>query len=172
MEKYIIKMAKSMKKEFVEITPNYIVGTDINRYTLSIIYQGSPDYFIGTIQELEGKTKLPDYWVDHEILKREIYFLKQRTLPILNVEPVFKCDNLKDDESFVNILSKKTTDGANIYNLNTKHMMYIFSSLHPVNKTDSISCTIYPYDITSYVAHFVIDKRKYQIHEFIRYLYL
>lgn len=172
MEQELIKMAKSMKKEFIEITPNYIAGTDINRYTLSLIYTGSQEYFIGTINELEGKDKLPDYWIPADILQFEMENLKRRTLPILNMAPIAKYDNLKNDELFLDILSKKMSDGANIYNLDMKHTMYIFSSLHPINKTDKVSCTIYPYDDKSYISYFVIDKNKYQIHEFIRYLYL
>lgn len=171
MEQNIIKMAKSMKKEFIEITPNYIIGTDVNRCTLSIIYEGSSEYFVGTLQELENK-KIPDYWIPKDIVSKELNDIKNRTLPILNTAPLFSIDDLKSSESFMSILDSKMTDGANMCRLTPEYMMYMYSSLHPVNKTDKISCTVFPYDDISFISYFIINKKKYQIHEFIRYLYL
>lgn len=168
----IIKIAKSMKKEFVEISNSYILGTDVNRCTLSIIYESSPDYYIGTLAELMDKNK-PDYWIPEEVLKHNLDGLMSRTFNLVNnTEPIKICDNLKDDEFFLQVLSNKAADGADLYRLDTQHMMYTFSSLHPINKSDRVSCSIYNCDERSYIANFIIDKKKYKIHEFIRYLYL
>lgn len=167
----IIKMAKSMKREFIEITNNYISGTDVNRGTFSIIYQGSPDYYIGTLAELEGK-KQPDYWKPEEMVKSRLDYLKEQSFLLTSRDPIMTIDNLKDDESFLDIVSNKAADGANIYGFNKQYLMYTFSSLHPLNKPDVISCSIYPVDNISYLAQFVINKKKWVIYEYIRYLYL
>lgn len=172
MDANIIKLAKSMKKDLIVIRNNYIMGTDIYRCTLSIIYEGSTETFSGAVGELEGKG-LPDYYIGPERIEAELDGLMKRTFDALsNRNPVYRVDNMKDDESFNDVLKRKMSDGAEIYMFNMQYPMSIFSSLHPVNKSDKLQCEIYDINDGTYIAHFIIYKPKYQIHEYIRYLYL
>ena len=167
-----LKMIKSMKKDFVVVSPNYIAGTDINRGTLSIIYKNNTETFIGALAELNGK-KLPDYYVSPDRIRADVAGLMERTFRYTTSDRlIYHVDNLKENDSFNDVLSRKMTEGANLFYLDNKFPMYIFSSLHPVNKSDKISCDIYYCDADSYVAHFIIYKPHYEIHEYIRYLYL
>lgn len=168
----IIKLAKSMKKEFIEITNSYIIGTDVNRCTMSIIYTKSDEYYIGTMAELEGK-KIPDYWMPNDRLKRDIDILMSNCFKVLDRNIVLlKEDNIKENDSFIYSQSMKSSDGASKYAFGLDFIMYTFSSLHPINKPDTVSMTIYEYDNMSYLAEYKIRKKKYEIIEYIRYLYL
>ena len=172
IDKEIIKLAKSMKRDFVVIRNNYMMGTDVYRCTLSIIYEGSPECFSGAVGELEGKNP-PDYYIGPQRIEEELDGLMKRTFNALeNRLPSFSIDNMKDDDSFINVLNRKMADGADVYIFNTGYPMSIFSSLHPLNKSDKIKCEIYDINDGTYIAHFIIYKPKYQIHEYIRYLYL
>ena len=173
MDTNIIKMAKSMKKDLIMITNSYIAGTDIYGCILSIIHEGSDEQFVGSMAELDGK-KNPDYYIGPDRTKVVITRLINQVYNITSsLHPIFSADNLKEDVSFNEALNKKMSDGAYVYKLNMQYPMYMFSSLHPVNKSDKISCNIYDLqDRQTYMAHFIICKPKYQIHEYIRYLYL
>lgn len=175
----IIKIAKSMKKEYINITPKYILGTDINTNTLSIIYTESEEEYLGTIAELEGKG-VPEFaeCMTEEILRGRFAYLLTKIAPIAlhqTVSPIegFECIDISENENFLNTSKNiKAKDGARMFKLNEKYIMSNFSSLHPINKSDKVYLSLYPYDNISYMSKFVIDKKKYEIHEYIRYLYL
>ena len=173
MDVEIIKLAKSLKRDLIMITNNYIAGTDIYRCMLSMINEGSTETFAGSMAELNNRNN-PDYYIGSERTAQEITGLIKRTFDAIEGrQPVFSVDNLKCDESFNDALSKKMSDGAYTYILNMRYPMYMFSSLHPVNKSDKIKCEIFDIgDNKTYMAHFIIYKPKYMIHEYIRYLYL
>lgn len=172
IEPNTLKLIKSMKKDFVVVNKNYIAGTDINRQTLSLIYTDNSETFVGAIAELNGK-KLPDYYVSPDRIYVDVMGLMERTFQYTTQDKLlYHIDNIKTDEKFNEIIAKKMVDGASIYYLDNKYPMYIFSSLHPINKSDVVSCDIYYCDSASYIAHFSINKPSHQIHEYIRYLYL
>lgn len=175
----IIKIAKSMKKEYVHITPKYILGTDINTNTLSIIFMESGEEYLGTIAELEGKG-LPEFaeCMTEEILRNRFTYLLAKMAPIALYQtssPIdgFECIDISENENFLNTSRNiKAKDGAKMFKFDKKYIMSNFASLHPVNKSDKVYLTLYPYDSISFISKFVIDKKKYEIHEYIRYLYL
>lgn len=171
IEPAVLKMAKSMKREFLELNSSYLIGTDVNRCTMSIIYHGSNEYYIGTLAELEGK-KIPDYWIPNDRLKFDIDRLKVNCFHIIDHNKIiYKEDNLKENESFQLVESMKESQGSSIFK-SFNYLMYSFSSLHPLNKPDSISMRLYEYDNISYLAEFIIQKKNYNINEYVRYLYL
>lgn len=175
----IIKIAKSMKKEYVHITPKYILGTDINTNTLSIIYIESGEEYLGTTAELEGKG-VPEFaeCMTEEILRHRFVYLLQKVSPIALyglVSPIegFENIDISENENFLNTSRNiKSKDGAKMFKLNETYIMSNFSSLHPINKSDKVYLSLYPCDAISFMSKFVIDKKKYEIHEYIRYLYL
>ena len=173
MDANIIKLAKTMKRDFIEINQNRIAGTDINRSILSYIYQGSDEYYLGTMAELEGK-KIPDFWMPLDRLKYDMIRLES------NIHDIVSRDNnvlyiekdIKDNESFMYAMSRKASEGAVKFKSGENYIMYLFSSLHPINKPDSVSMKIYAYDNISYLAEYIINKKQCNIIEYIRYLYL
>lgn len=172
MDNNSIKIAKGLKKDFVEITPSYILGTDLNRCTMSIVYEGDEDYYIGTVAELEGK-KVPDFWMPADRLKRDINNLKNNCFSILEKRQILLSEkDLKENESFMLAQAMKASNGAVKFLSGADFLMYLYSSLHPINKPDSVTMNIYRYDDISYLAEYIISKKKFVINEYIRYLYL
>lgn len=172
MDANIIKLAKTMKRDFVEVTSSYILGTDVNRGIMSIIYTGGDEYYIGTLAELEGK-KVPDFWMPLDRLKMDMDRLKTRTFHIVETQPIiYETEDLKENESFMTMQAKKAAEGATLFQAADQYLMYCTSSIHPLNKTDSIKMRIYPYDKISYLSCYEITKKTHKIYEYIRYLYL
>ena len=66
----------------------------------------------------------------------------------------------------------KASNGAVKFLSGVDFLMYLYSSLHPINKPDSVTMNIYRYDDISYLAEYIISKKKFVINEYIRYLYL
>lgn len=174
MDANIIKIAKSMKRNFIEITPNYICGLDASMSMFSIIYMGGDEYFIGEIGELMGKPSSIEWYIDS--IKAQLTHCRNECVTISTTRtPLAVFDDLKELESFNDVLSLKSADGAKRFVLGEDYknfIFYTFSSMHPINKSDKVSLKIYPFDDISCLTEFVIDKKKYQIHEFIRYRYL
>lgn len=175
----IIKIAKSMKKDYIKITPKYILGTDVNTNTLSIIFIETGEEYMGTVAELEGKG-VPEFaeCMTEEILRDRFIYLLAKISPMAfygTVTPIegFDCLDISENENFLDTSrNMKAKDGAKMFKLDQTYIMSNFSSLHPVNKSDKVYLTLYPYDEISFMSKFVINKKKYEIHEYIRYLYL
>ena len=175
----IIKIAKSMKKDYVKVTPKYILGTDVNTHTLSIIFMETGEEYMGTIAELEGKG-VPEFseCMTEEILRDRFNHLLTQIAPIAlygTVPPIegFECLDISESDAFLDTCKNiKSKDGAKMFKLDQNYIMSNFSSLHPINKSDKIYLTLYPRDEISFISKFVINKKKYEIHEYIRYLYL
>ena len=174
----IIKMAKSMKRDYVEITNNYICGLDKSLSLFSIIYQGSNDEcYYGDIGSLikEIPLQLEDI-IEIEKVRPYLNSYKSICMNISNhSEPLLEILDLKEIDGFNEVNSLKTQDGAlplKIEEGMKKYILYTFSSIHPLNKSDEISLKIFPYDNISFLCEFIINKKKYQIHEFIRYRYI
>lgn len=96
---------------------------------------------------------------------------------ILNsfIEPtniIFRQDNLRDIEDFNIAMSKKAKEGMSLIYVD-RFPISICSSLIPLNKPDDISLEIYEDNIKgSFIAKFIINKKKFIINRYIRYLYL
>ena len=182
LTKDIIKIAKSLKRQFVEITPWYICGTDLpNMNTFSIVYLNeslvgeiNPDlYYIGPTTDL---TKYDSYILN----KYEYFKYKQRMDYLRNVCINFNKQNLLysidncslDIKEFSDSLNLKSKDGARMITVDDKLFMTCCSAVHPMNKSDIISLEAFEYDSISYLAIFIINKKKYNIIEYIRFLYL
>lgn len=69
------------------------------------------------------------------------------------------------------MFSLKTSDGARFYNVDERFLMTSFNAIHPVNKSDKVTLIIRDSDLYSYIAEFVIFKKKenYELHEILRF---
>lgn len=65
----------------------------------------------------------------------------------------------------------KVNDGSKMFCIDKRFLMTSFNAIHPANKTDRVDLIIRDYDEYSYVAEFIIYKKKdkYQLHEFLRF---
>lgn len=185
LTKDIIKLARSLKRQFVEITPHYICGSDFpTMCTFSIIYldgsiQVDDDlYFIGPTTDL---VKYDIYLENEYIYKRykpKMDYLRAECVNRENsAKIIFSGDNLVDQDylipGFENAVRQKAKEGAQILNVDYTNMfMSCCAAIHPLNKKDIIDLTCYEYDEISYLAKFIINKKKYCITEYIRFLYL
>lgn len=91
---------------------------------------------------------------------------------VLNNNPIYSNDNLRDDEYFNTILSYKVIDGASLFIIDNKYPMTIYGSLLNVNKSDTVKLDIYPIDDISFLSVFRVNKKKFIIETYIRFLYL
>ena len=80
-------------------------------------------------------------------------------------------ENIKEDQQFLDVLEKKSKDGAIMYKKD-KYIMFIYSGLLPINKADKVNLNIY--DMGAYfISNFEIIKKKYEtVNVFIRYMHL
>lgn len=189
-----IKIAKSMKRAIVHISKNYMLGTDEDFSTLSVIeiYSEVPKSFTAPINEiiateaanklaikdstlfLTEYSKLTDshyyrFW-DEEALANKIFDLFHKVSVVLQSKPiVYYQESLEKNPEFMQLMKLKVSDGLVRYVIDDKYLFTNFSKVQPINSTDKITLRIYDVDDISYLYEFLIDKKKYLIKEYIRY---
>lgn len=185
-----IAIAKTMKKPIIHVTPEYILGTDNDFFTLSIIHTSSdiPRPFTCILKDLvtPKDKEIPDTskysvlddgylintWMEPE-LQNNIMVLFSHLGSIININPFIYpkiIDNLdiSKDERFRRAVGMKDADGHMWYTENSVFMSS-FARLHAVNAADSVYLTIYDVDPMSYLSEFMIVKKKCTIYEYIKY---
>lgn len=170
----IIKMAKSIKRPYIKITPNYILGGDQQISMLSIIFFPEPQNiitnFVGTVHELEDKTRPDELFLSQIDIDCKFNYMMNQILSFEKSTPLYN-GVLNEDDTFTELMSMKTTQGSKFYHI-MNNVMATSKTLHPINKSDVVTVTTYRYDEVSFLAYFTITKKGYIIHEYIRYLYL
>lgn len=189
-----IKAAKSMKKPVLYINPNYILGTDIEYKTISMITNYNCDvnielatyakdiYDEKSIQKVMASTPpvvfqntisqvVDGLWYynwESDKIKYKLSELANRVFMIistrkpdihLSTEEVLDCGincKMKVDEGLQWVVIKD-------------YLMCNFSQIHPLNASDSMMIDIYDDRADSYLVDFIINKKKYEIHEYIRF---
>lgn len=178
----IIKMAKSLKRQIVEVTPHYICGTDSLTNTFSIIFlDGSVPvddelYFFGINTELAKYDIYLQNMYSYERFKPKMDYLRSTCHLIENNKILLMADDITGGRQYIipgfaEHLTKKAKDGATM--LFTDMGEFILSScvtMHPINKSDVVNITAYEYDDVSWLGRFTINKKKYTIYEYIRFL--
>lgn len=128
-----------------------------------------PNYIINNygIFDMESKMILEN----EEKISREISNMQSRCLFYMQTsQHNIESYNLKEDDTFANILNLKTKDGSVLYNLDNRYFMSTFSSIHPVTKSDQIILDIYDKrDSNDFLSKFTITKKNCMIEEFIKY---
>lgn len=88
---------------------------------------------------------------------------------IIAHEPVvYKC--LEDDEDFKEVSSLKSKEGMKFYRVDN-FVMSIFYGLLKINKGDTVTIGIYEVDDMSFLSMFIINKKKFNIVNHIKYMY-
>lgn len=139
------------------------VSKDYNYYKPVLDY---PHSFITTCKKdklvLENHIEL-NYKID-ELYNRVMS--KEFNKPIIYTE-----ENIQNEYS--EMFSLKASDGAKMYNIgiDKNFLMSSFNAIHPATKSDKIDLVIRDSDIYSYVAQFIIHKKKenYSLIELLRF---
>lgn len=189
----IVKIAKTMKRCNVYVCPYYMLGSDEEYCSLSVIELNteSPEFAAKIVDILTPQnsmkfiTSRPDiYYNEYRDVKDgykvnawdEVKIkdkLKSMHLKIMlsvtELPIVFYKDHLEQDQEFMDNVGKpKTADGLVKYNIDN-FILTSFASLHSINAKDVVSLTIYDCDAISYLYEFKIVKKKYIIKEYLRY---
>lgn len=116
-------------------------------------------------------TLMKDTIINEESARYKIESAFSRcNLNIYNGNKIVSDFNIRECEEFEDILKLKTGDGSRVYKFSKEYIMYLFSSLFPVTKSDNVLLNIYDdFDKFSYMVDFHIIKKKVDIHEYIRF---
>lgn len=177
----IVDKAKTLKMPVIVLYEDYIIGTDVNTYYLSVIKNdhkvSRPYAYISKdmLNFVKPLTLVDTISTDNNIMTSSLntsvsiynsilyrntvrnFKQIQKLLYEHNVDKIV--NNLEKDESFMNILNKKTKDGIELYKINRKWMLSIFKGLIPLNKGDKVNLNIYDIDEIKFLSNFEIDKK-------------
>lgn len=190
---YIFDLVKKTKKPIIKIYPDgKVIGTDLNFASMNMIIGNNISYninipyifvtteltaFMRTIQPNNisySKFNIMSNGVildNHIEMNNKFDDLYNRVIsnyckPLLYKEENFQ---LSVPEMFL----LKASDGAKMYSfgVDKQFLMSSFNAIHPANKNDRVDLIIRDLDIYSYIAEFIIYKKKdnYQLHEFFRF---
>lgn len=189
----IIKVAKTMKRCNIYVCPYYMLGSDEDYCSLSVIEMDSespefaakvvdiltpqnsmkfitshPDVYYNEYRDIKDGYKV-NAW-DEVVIKEKLRSMHLKIQTLINTLPtIFYQDNLDQDETFMASVGKlKTADRLTRYKFNN-FLITNFASLHSINAKDKVSMKIYDCDPLSYLYEFRIDKKKYTIKEYLRY---
>ena len=192
-----IKMARSLKRQFIVVLNDAIYGTDIGFCTLSVIktMNDIPRPFGGFITDILPPDKVDKFANEHSVeffsnyieLADGIYFdyisfedNYRNVLGLANAlntytsthYPVYTNESLIDDKKFMGSLMARVSDGLTSQVFSDNRNTFFsqsFNSVHAINKSDKSSLKIYNYDCMSWLYNFTIKKKGYEIDEYIRY---
>lgn len=191
----IIKIAKTMKRPIVYITPTYMLGTDEEFCTLSRINIESdvvrPMAFkISSILIGESKDKYANehpeiFFTEYSHVQEDLYINTWNEsfymYNIMNINlrlatslqyanKVYSVDRLDKDSNFMqNVAKLKVSDGLKRHIMDDRFLQTSFNKVHCVNASDTVSLNIYDMDHFSYLYEYRIGKKKYDVYEYIRY---
>ena len=178
----IYDMCKVLKGNTINFYNNKIMSldSDINPISsISIIYTD-------TLLDLDytqciSMEKLKDFYsdVNHDeyIPTQSIEGIKESYILNTFIEPtnnqlIYSIDDLRLIDEFNVAMSKKAKDGITLIYVD-RFPISICPSILPLNKSDKISLEIYNDRILgSFLAKFIIDKKKFVINKYIRYLFI
>jgi hypothetical protein len=105
--------------------------------------------------------------------KTDLELMYYNTCNILSnkIVPNIRLDDLKSNERFMEILSRKSADGEERFVINDKYILTVFSGLLPINKADKVYLEIYDVDSYSFISKFVINKGKLILNKYIAYFF-
>lgn len=180
--KRLYDMCKVLKGNTINFYRNKIMSLDSNMnpiYSISIINVDT-QLDLGNVECISMEC-LKDYingeYSENYIPTQSIKGIKEAYILNSFIEPnisqlIYSNNNLKDIEDFNIAMKKKAKDGISIIYID-RFPISICNSILPVNKSDNVSLEIYDDNILgSFLAKFIIDKKKFIINKYIRYLYL
>lgn len=182
----IYDVIKGMKCDIFHIYKDMIIGTDKEYTTLTEVIldtKTTKPYEIDkdSINNIVDSLKL---LVDEEI-NIEIYFneFSTKSYSITNLESIYLgiallripsmyIEDLRSNNDFIDIIEKKSVEGASMLKLNKKFIITIFKGLLPINKKDKVSLEIYEIDNYKFLAKYIINKGKFIVYKYISYTYI
>lgn len=195
----IFTLVKQVKKPLIKIYPNgTIIGTDEQFASLNILMNNNIDFNID-IPYIFRNTEITTFMRESSEYNNLLYSPYEIILPsrgrcddgsvlINHLELGYKFDELytksidfktypilyineQFEKSIPEMLSMKASDGSKLFNIDNKFLMSSFNAIHPATKSDRVELIIRDYDYYSYIAEFIIYKKKdnYQLHEFLRF---
>lgn len=178
--KRLYDMCKVLKGNTVSFYNNRIMSlnSDINPISsISVIYTDTQlDIPYGSIKFEVLKNIITEDVITFLPLQsergiKEAYILDTFKEPSIN-NMIYVNEDLRSNEDFNIAMSKKAKDGISLIYIDG-FPISICSSLLPLNKSDKIRLEIYNDEVPkTFLAKFIIDKKKYIINKYIRYLYL
>lgn len=180
--KRLFDISKTLKGNTVSFYNNRIMSlnSDMNPiYSISIVYTD-------TQLQLENnmciKMETFKSFVKGDILEEYIPLqspkgIKEAYILDSFVEPkqdqmIHFINDLKQYDQFNSALSKKSKDGMQLVYIDN-YPISICAGLLPINKSDNVSLEIYNDNVpNTFLCKFNIDKKKFVINKYIRYLYL
>lgn len=189
-----IKIARSMKRPIIHVSPNYMLGTDEEFCTLSIIEIDSdiPRSFTTTVNDYLDESKIEKFSMEHPdiffseynlidtdfyvnfwkepYLLSNIFNIFSKIQSYLQFPVVYTESGLEKNVNFMNTVAKiKVADGLTKFIIGDKYLITSFNKVHAINASDKISVNIYDIDPISFLCEFIVDKKKYTVKEYIRY---
>lgn len=190
---YIFSLCKYVKKPLIKIFPDgRIIGTDEQFSSLNILdieanYNVDIPYvfkltelssFMRALQTTNKKVVFSNYEIlinkvasitNYINLSYQFDELYNRVMSLQNNYILYSQENFQD--IVPDMFRLKVADGAKMYSfgVDTKFLMTSFNTIHPANKSDKVDLIIRDCDIYSYIAEFIINKKGYVLHEFLRF---
>lgn len=188
-----LKIAKTMKRDFVYVTPTRMLGLDISKCALSIIDIDSDiiTSFAGKVASLLNEKKKDTYIIknastfmyEYKKLDEDLYCnmfdqdgIKEDILDAYNrlcnrlarAVLIATFPNLHLNNDFMdNTYGIKATDGYKKFIMDG-YYFDCFTKMHCISKSDKVSLNIYDADQYSYIYEFFVDKKKYVVREYFR----
>lgn len=190
-----LKIAKTMKRNYIFVTPTRMYGLDIEKGALSIIDIESDVQipFAGEVSSILNEKKkesylkknTPTFLNEYKQLTDDMYLnfwdepkvmgmimsAYSNLNTLLNgrfARLIYSIDNLEKNEEFMkNTYGIKTDDGYRKY-IFENYYLDCFSKVHCISKSDKVALNVYDVDPYSLVYEFFIDKKKYVVKEYFR----
>lgn len=195
MNQEIFKIAKSMKRPIIHVNGNYMLGTDLDFCTLSMIildtgimrpFTASINECLATDSQIEKfSIGHPDvFFAEYEMISPGFYinfwnepYLYNNIFELYRKVNLYKkcqiiyteCGLEKDPEFMSTVAKLKVSDGLTRFTLGGKYIITNFNKVHCINASDKVSVNIYDLDPYTFMCEFIIDKKKYSVYEYIRY---
>lgn len=188
-----LKIAKTMKRDLVYITPTRMIGVDSGKCALSIIDIESDIVhpFAGKVAALLNEKKKDSFIIknaatflyEYKKIDEDVYcniFEQDKIMydimdsynrlmnHLSHSTLIVTMQDLHLNEDFMNgTYGIRADDG---YKKNIIDGFYFdhFTKMHCNSKSDKISLNIYDNDEYSYIYEFFIDKKKYVVREYFR----
>lgn len=182
-------MIKYLKSDYVYMMYDKVyslVGNTVIKSSHNILHQ----YINGILQiktsdiiaisDVHKSTSAPIYLYSNNIQCGDtlITFIPLNDNPtnklnsIISNSPIYHNVSLRENDTFNDIIALKSVDGASLFIVDNKYPMTIFGSILNVNKADTVELKIYYIDNHSFLSQFSVNKKKFTIDTYMRFIYL
>ena len=193
--KEAFKIAKTMKRNFIYVTPTRMYGMDIGKSTLSIIDMISdvPLSFAGEVSAILDDNKKEkflvkntstflyeykkleedmyiNFWQEPSVIKdiMNAYNSLSSILSRRSLNPIYSVSGLEGNSIFMdNTYGIKVADGYHNMVMDG-YYLDCFSKMHCISKSDKVSLNVYDKDPFFYIYEFIVGKKKYEVKEYFK----